>query len=262
MDGNPRVDAAIAYLSRLTGQNISADQPIGLRSIHRVALASWARKEQLQVRGSLMNSSAPFSIRELLAAEADAAPGPSDGHATPSQEAPPLEGTTWGGIGLDIEDVASLPEAEDYREHFFYRDNFSPAEIAHCLLQANVRASFCGIWAAKEAILKSHMRPAKSTRLIDIQITYEEGGRPTHPNCYVSISHTAHTAVAVCLPKPAPAFAGTVASMPTYLREVPQPASASASPSPRQSRKIIAALFIMAIICAILFAILFFKRHY
>jgi phosphopantetheine--protein transferase-like protein len=244
MDGNPRLDATIAYISRLTGQDISADQRIGLRSIQRVALASWARQEHLQVRGSLINSGTPFSVRELLE-EGEAVTARPVGDRDPIQAAAPLAGASWGGVGLDIEDVASLPEAEDYREHFFYRDNFSPAEIAHCLLQGNVRASFCGIWAAKEAILKSELKPTTSARLIDIQITYDDSGRPTHPSCYISISHTAHTAVAVCLPKPAPALTKPALPMPASVAQ----AAPAASP-PRRASNIIAALIIIAAICA------------
>jgi len=248
MDGNPGLDATVAYLARLTGQDISADQPIGLRSIHRVALASWARKEQLQVRGSLINSSAPFSIRELLAVDEDTVPARSVGHSAPIHAASTLAVASTGGIGIDIEDVASLPQAEDYREHSFYRDNFSPAEIAHCLLQPHVRASFCGLWAAKEAILKSAPQLTRLTRLIDIEIEHDGAGRPTHPNCYISISHTPHTAVAVCLPKPALAMVQSPLSIPTHLQEdLPAAPAATAS---GKSRKLVAALFIIAAICA------------
>lgn len=255
MDGNPKLDAAIDYLSRLTGQDISADQPIGLRSVHRYALASWARQEQLQVRSSLITSGAPFSVRELLA-DGDALPAHPGNDRAPIQATTPLSQAHWAGIGIDIEEVASLPEAEDYREHHFYRDNFSPAEIAHCLLQKDMRASFCGIWAAKEAILKAELRPAASTRLIDIQIGYNEAGRPTHPGCQISISHTAHTAVAICLPTPASALTKPSLSTPAPAPEV----LAEAVVARRKSGRIGAALFVIAFICAGAVAILAFGR--
>jgi len=242
MDGNPRLEATIAYLSRLTGQDISADQPIELRSIQRVAFASWARQAQLPLRGSVINSSTKFSVRDLLA-EGDALPTGPVPHPTPAPAATPAQGASWGGIGLDIEDVAALPEAEDYRQDAFYADNFSPAEVAYCLMQANVRASFCGIWAAKEAVLKSGLAPASLSRLIDIQIDHDETGRPTHPNCHLSISHTAQTAVAVCVPKAAPALA--VPAMPARANIPASPAAAA----PGTSRKRIAALLIIAALC-------------
>jgi phosphopantetheine--protein transferase-like protein len=202
MDGSASFDAALAYVSRLTGQDVSLDQKLGLRSIHRVALASWARKENLKLRASLINSIEPFSLRDLLSDDGIAA-----GPATP---APAFAAETDAAplIGIDIEEVASLPAADDYREHPFYRDNFSPAEIAYCVRQPDERAAFCGTWAAKEAVLKSGA-PGTLSRLGAIEILRDDRGRPTYPGCTLSISHTASTAVAVCLRQPAPAAAAS-----------------------------------------------------
>ena len=112
------------------------------------------------------------------------------------------------GIGIDIEAVAALPEADDYREAGFYRDTFTPSEIAYCLRQPNVRASFCGTWATKEAILKAGLAPMALSDLRQVEIQRDEDGRPVFPGASLSISHTGDTAVAVCLalsaPKPPP----------------------------------------------------------
>jgi phosphopantetheine--protein transferase-like protein len=197
MDGNPKLDSALAFVSRLTGHDVAADERLGLRSIQRVALTSWARAENVTLRGALIDSGAPFTMRDLLtpaglessaAAVVPAAAGPA-----------PMPASAAGLIGIDIEDVASLPEAEDYREHPFYRDNFTPAEIAYCLRQGDPRASLCGVWAAKEAILKTGLASAALLRLIDIEILRDEWGRPGFANCAISISHTGQAAVAVCM---------------------------------------------------------------
>ena len=63
-------------------------------------------------------------------------------------------------IGIDIEQISNMPIVNDYREDEFYTMNFVPAEIAYCILQSNPAASFAGLFAAKEAIVKAN-NPAK-----------------------------------------------------------------------------------------------------
>jgi phosphopantetheine--protein transferase-like protein len=203
MVGSSGFDAALAYVSRLVGEDVTLDQPLVLRSIHRVALAAWARQENLAIRGGLINSGVPFSIRALMSAGDDAAASPVV-HVSPATGP---EAAGQSGIGIDIEDVASLPVTDDYREHPFFRDNFTPAEIAYCVRQPDARASLCGTWAAKEAVLKAGVPHASFTRLIEIEITHDDFGRPHHAGCTISISHTGQTAVAVCLRQTTPTMA-------------------------------------------------------
>jgi phosphopantetheine--protein transferase-like protein len=57
-------------------------------------------------------------------------------------------------VGLDVEDIRSLPVATDYWEHEFYRGTFAKSEIAYAVLQAEPRTHFAGFWCAKEALRK------------------------------------------------------------------------------------------------------------
>ena len=59
-------------------------------------------------------------------------------------------------MGLDIQDVASMPVTDDYRADAFYSSAFSAAEIATALLRADPRVHLCGIFCAKEAAKKSN----------------------------------------------------------------------------------------------------------
>jgi phosphopantetheinyl transferase (holo-ACP synthase) len=99
-----------------------------------------------------------------------------------------------------------MPPAADYREDAFYTMNFAPAEIAYCILQSNPVASFTGLFAAKEAIVKADnlfLNQAFHTIFID----HLPNGKPIHPNFSLSISHTAGFAVAVAVrntPAPLP----------------------------------------------------------
>ncbi len=187
----------LSYLSRLTGEKLGVDTPLRLRSVQRAAFASWAHNQQVSVRLSVISSSVPFSIRELLTVQGEAPPSPAAQEKTPIVAAPSTAAVSQA-IGIDIEEVENLPAAGDYREHGFYQDNFTSAEIAFCIRQPHVRASFCGTWAAKEAILKAGHASAPAGNLKGIEILRDDQGRPSHPGCSLSISHTARMAVAIC----------------------------------------------------------------
>lgn len=113
------------------------------------------------------------------------------------------------GVGIDIEDCDSLPAASDPLTEPFYAENFTPAEITYCLRQKNARESFCGLWCAKEAVIKcgsefSRLRP------IEIEIGHDTKGQPglstlragrltREKDCFISISHSHGISVAVCV---------------------------------------------------------------
>lgn len=125
-------------------------------------------------------------------------------------------------IGIDIEQISNMPLVADYREDEFYTMNFAPAEIAYCILQSNSAASFAGLFAAKEAIIKANNfflnKPFHS-----IQIVHLPNGKPVHPGFKLSISHTNDMAIAVAIALDTPlvntpAIAGPIASNPpAYL---------------------------------------------
>ena len=196
MAGEDQVEALTAQIGLLLGEPVTPDQTVVLRSVHRAALISWARKRNMALAPALIGSAGGFTPRALLSGEA---PVPASAlGAVPSAPAA-ADAATFGGVGIDMEDVAALPDAEDYREHPFYRDNFTPREIAYCLMQPDVAASFCGTWAAKEAILKSGRVSGHRSHLHDIEITRDNLGRPSFPGCALSISHTKAAAIAICM---------------------------------------------------------------
>ena len=114
------------------------------------------------------------------------------------------------GLGIDLQEVATMPFAEDYRTDTFYCAHFQPAEIATAILRADARTHFCGVFCAKEALKKSHP-DLLNLRMDEIAVTHEAGGRPSiavlpparisaHTFCFtISITHTAQVAAAVCI---------------------------------------------------------------
>ena len=114
-------------------------------------------------------------------------------------------------IGIDIEQISSLPKTNDFRIEGFYIDNFSEKEIAYCILQPNVYSSFAGLFAAKEAIVKANNQ-YQNIKFKDIVITHNAQGKPEFNGVTISISHTEETAVAVAI---------IVADNTTIFKEVP-----------------------------------------
>lgn len=117
-------------------------------------------------------------------------------------------------IGIDIELTSAMPLATDFREAAFYQMNFAPAEIAYCILQPDPIASFAGIFAAKEAIIKADNN-YRNKDFHTILIDHLPNGAPMHPGFQLSISHTGETAIAVAVKNNPPVAAGQPVSIPS-----------------------------------------------
>lgn len=102
-------------------------------------------------------------------------------------------------VGIDIEEIGSLPRVGDFREDEFYKMNFASSEIAYCILQSNPYASFAGLFAAKEAIVKAN-NSIRNKPFNTIVIEHQPEGKPVYPGFHISISHTDSMAIAVALP--------------------------------------------------------------
>ena len=105
---------------------------------------------------------------------------------------------TGNTIGIDVEEISSMPLVNDFREDEFYKMNFAAAEIAYCILQPDPQASFAGLFAAKEAIVKAGNQ-YKNKPFHTILIDHLPAGKPVHPQFEISISHTGTLAVAVAV---------------------------------------------------------------
>jgi phosphopantetheine--protein transferase-like protein len=127
-------------------------------------------------------------------------------------------------VGLDVEDIGSLPFAVDYWEHEFYRGTFAKSEIAYAVVQAEPRTHFAGFWCAKEALRKcdsafAGVSPDKTAVAHDANgqpyLTLDSGVGPERLAHAMSISHTADVATAVVVTGvAAPAVVvGTIAPM-------------------------------------------------
>ena len=113
----------------------------------------------------------------------------------------PLNGTgaqATSSIGIDIEEIANMPVVADCREDGFYKMNFTPAEMAYCLVQPEPYASFAGLFAAKEAIVKAD-NTFKTVPFNEIFIDHLPGGQPVFNGFSMSISHVKQLSVAIAV---------------------------------------------------------------
>jgi len=163
-------------------------------------------------------------------------------------------------VGLDVEDIRSLPEASDYWEHEFYRGSFARSEISYAVLQSDPRMHFAGFWCAKEALRKCDPSFASVSPALTA-VAHDSNGRPyltmdaeaglvRLPHA-LSISHTAELATAIVVAMPAQPVTpaepeATVDSDPVYAGSAPAgaPLPSPADPVATDTRKgVLARLF-------------------
>jgi phosphopantetheine--protein transferase-like protein len=106
--------------------------------------------------------------------------------------------TKQTALGIDIQEIASLPRVDDFREDAFYTLNFSGKEIAYCILQQDPYSSFAGLFAAKEAIVKADNGYA-NRNFNNILIDHLPGGKPVHSEFEITVSHSGGLAVAAAI---------------------------------------------------------------
>jgi len=136
--------------------------------------------------GSLLEGKSALVQITPVAGEGNPLPPPGQGLAGPK------------GLGLEIANIAALPDAEDYSQDPFYGANFTAAELAHCTGQPVAKAAFQGLLAAKHAIVKSGAAGAPKDGYKDIELGFDGEGRPTYPGCLLSVSETGTVAAAAC----------------------------------------------------------------
>jgi len=121
-----------------------------------------------------------------------------------------------------MEEIAALPRVDDLRKESFYTQNFTPGEIAYCILQADPYASLAGLWAAKEAIAKADGQ-YRNRPFNTVEIGHTAEGKPEFAGMGLSISHAGGMAVAVAV------RGGAIAAASMDLSAPPPKAAAPAS---------------------------------
>lgn len=139
----------------------------------------------------LLSGKEPPSIR----------PAPHEGPAAAPNSA--LDGLS---VGLDAQDVSSMPAATDYWEDTFYVATFAKSEIAYAVMKPEPRIHFAGFWCAKEALRKCDSSFGGVEPIATV-VAHEANGRPflvwngptgeTRLRHALSISHSGAIAMAI-----------------------------------------------------------------
>jgi len=201
----------LAFLERLLGEPVDANDTISVSSTQRARLVAWLNDNSVPANLNHMKTNLiripdllnPAAFREdpvqntrKAALEQIAARTETRGSSRSLRS----EHGAVLGVGIDIQARSSMPEASDFRADRFYSTNFSERELGHCIQQSDALMSLAGLWAAKEAILKAGVPPAgQSEGLSQIEIVHGADGSPQYAGCLLSISHDQGIAVAVCV---------------------------------------------------------------
>lgn len=201
MNQSEQIRAMIATMLMVTPAEI--DDGTSLAALNTSLGSAKVRLGLKRLGLALPTGAKPATFAGLLAAlSGDSAP------VAPSVPITRAAATDSSGlqVGLDVEDIRSLPAATDYWEHEFYRANFAKSEIAYAVLETEPRTHFAGFWCAKEALRKcdpsfADVSPAQTAVAHEADghpyLTRESEAGPERLPHAVSISHTIEIATAV-----------------------------------------------------------------
>ena len=164
---------------------------------------------------------------------------------------PPLTGVH---VGLDVQDIKSLPLARDYWEHEFYAGMFGACEIAYAVVHPEPRIHLAGFWCAKEALRKCD-RSFATAGFETTVVAHDPTGRPylvwrratgdvVLPHA-LSLSHTGEVATAVVI-----AIAAPAATSKSEEESPPQHLTAKPAETQGPAKLLLSAAFLLVIVVA------------
>lgn len=222
----------IATMLRVSPAEVSEETP--LASLNTSLGSAKVRLGLKRLGLALPAGAAPATFGGLLRALSGEVV--TESHTAPTPKAAPVGSGGFAGlqVGLDVEDIRSMPEATDYWEHEFYRGSFAKSEIAYAVLHPEPRTHFAGFWCAKEALRKcdpsfAGVAPELTAVAHDANgrpyLTLETEAGPERLAHAVSISHTADVATAVVVLNAAPAPVAVAVPSAPAIDVVAAPAS-------------------------------------
>jgi phosphopantetheine--protein transferase-like protein len=154
--------ATIAGFLDLAPDLVNPNTPLNGRlnhSIGRAALDAAVRRN-FRVSCRAVYSAATYGELEAAIAQSLGAevpkPGDLESITAAKTALPELNSMTFspGSCGIDLELIENLPVTDDYWESDFYKENFTPNEIAYCSRRDQPRQHFAARWCVKEALKK------------------------------------------------------------------------------------------------------------
>ncbi|MDQ8180927.1 4'-phosphopantetheinyl transferase superfamily protein [Pelagicoccus sp. SDUM812005] len=202
MEDDEKIREIVASFLKTPPSSINSNTPVGKKAVagsiilHR--MYSKLSDAGFPLNGSKRNIETYGQLLECLGSESGPLKPRLKTRAVETTKASSSFPSTIRSVGIDIEKVSQFERQEDYRSATFYKENFSPEEIAHCILQPNPIESFAGRFAAKEAIAKAN-NSFRDIPFNQISISADSNGKPSFPGFHISISHTESDAIAIAI---------------------------------------------------------------
>ena len=161
------------YLEKLTGQSFNNNSYESLSSAQRARFQSWLNKKNISIDGIIKSKNLKDNKNK----------NNKDYYLK-------------NGVGIDIQNIEEFSKNyEDFLDDANLKDVFTLSEINYAKTKSNMAETLCGLFAAKEAIIKSGYSIIK--KMNEIEITHEENGRPKFMEFNLSISHSKNYCIAV-----------------------------------------------------------------
>lgn len=202
MTNEEKIKNIVAVFLKITPEAIDQDTSIGIQAVggsiilHRM----YAKLSEagFNVSGVRRKIETFGQLIDRRGNKNEELPAPSPATRPQTSITPTDSPSSIRSVGIDMEKVSQFESQEDYRDATFYKENFSPEEIAYCILQAKPLESFAGRFAAKEAIAKAD-NTWRDVAFNQISITCDANGKPRFPGFHISISHTDSDAIAIAI---------------------------------------------------------------
>ena len=185
MDKTQLINKKIRDISSLDG---GISDLANLTSIQRARLMSWMESENINT-DILNNSTLDTKSNDYVKNNSEVI-----NHPINSQ---------FCFIGTDIQSIDELflNISGDIKSNSEFTNIFDETEIVYAESKRNTQETLAGIFAAKEAILKTGLYK-NYQNLNEIVITHNEDGMPLFQNFSLSISHSNNIAMAVAISVP------------------------------------------------------------
>jgi phosphopantetheinyl transferase (holo-ACP synthase) len=237
--------ALIGIIERVTGTDYSArtNDVVRLSSHQHAVVRSLCRRDAVPI--NLDHLGDGMTVRQMLGLVNLGSTYQSGSATEPDSVHIPSRASA--GLGCDIqslEEFRRTVESTDFKASAFLVDVMVPEEISYCEGQTDPVASLCGVFAAKEAVVKAgHDGPLRAIRVQRMD------GAPIVEGYAVSIAHSGQYCLAV---------AQRIESK-SVLPEVPTSAPLQVQHATRaaaQGLKVLKFLYNAAIVAAIIYLLM------
>lgn len=193
-----KLQNTIEYFSKLLNINLDQNTEITLSSAQKSRAHAWLKSQNIPFQEHLIQKK--FTLNLLL----------NNNGFTPLEANPrthqetiidnEVAGTFLTSIGIDLQNIYELfPNSlsNDLKGDAELGLIFTNRELTYAENKANPKATLAGIFAAKEAILKTGVT---NTPLEKIEVSHNSIGAPEFKGVSLSISHSGDYAIAIAIP--------------------------------------------------------------